>query len=317
MERGEPMVDRRHLLRLAAALPLLHSMPTLAQDEGASLVDKLANFWPVYDDTRHIEDRVHALRDGFFAPERSLFRAADINISVARLEAWLPDFDKIADDVRHLHGRFAAAWARHQAHFEKAFPDFLPDAAPVYVMLSLGDFDAHLEPRKGRLPLYLGLDGIVQYHGANADLAVLLDHESFHLYQGQANPKLSLDRRPPLFATLWLEGTAIWVSELLNPQVKSLAVLLNDIPLARAQPDVIRRAASALLERLDSRSDKDADRFFGAGYEGKEPARIGYLLGLQIARGLSGRYTPPALARIDRMRARELCAEGLRAIIKR
>ena len=309
------LIDRRSLLRTGAMLSVLQAMPALAQAT-PSPIDRLAAFWPVYDDTRHIEDRVHALRDGYFGPEHKLYRSAGINISIARLEAWIDDFDKIAEDVRRLYHRFDSAWNRHQAHFEKAFPDFRTDTAPVYQMLSLGDFDAHLEPSKGQLPLFIGVDGIVQYHGPNADLAVLLDHESFHLYQAQVNPKLSLDKVPPLFVTLWMEGTATWVSERLNPQANSLAVLLNDAPLAAAQPDVIRRAAGALLDRIDSKSDKDADRFFGAGYEGGEPARIGYLLGLRIARRLASRYDPGALARIDRAGVRALCIEGLQAITK-
>jgi len=307
-------IDRRSLLRLGASLPLLSAVPAWAQDD-SSTRDLLADFWPVYDDTRHIDDRVHAIRDGYFVPERKLYTSAGIITKFERLEVWLPEFDKIADDVRRLYQRFGASWTRHQAHFDKAFPDFRNDAAPVYLMLSLGDFDAHLEPSKGILPLYIGLDGIVQYHGADADLAVLLDHESYHLYQGQVNPALSLDPRPPLFVTLWMEGTATWVSEALNPQANSLAVLLNDGPLSAASPDMIRRAATALLDRLDSKSDKDADRFFGAGHEGPEPARIGYLLGLQIARGLGAHYTPAALARIDKPGVLALCATGLAKII--
>jgi hypothetical protein len=308
-------IDRRTILRLGAMLPLFSAISALAQSN-IGLIDRLAPFWPVYDDTRRTEDRVHAIRDEYFAPERALYRSADIVTKIERLEVWLADFDKIADDVRNLYRRFPAAWTRHQAHFAKAFPDFRSDVAPVYLMLSLGDFDAHLEPSKGKLPLFFGLDGIVQYHGANADLAVLLDHESYHLYQGQVNPELSLDRRPPLFVTLWMEGTATWVSEMLNPQANSLAVLLNDSALAAASPDIIRRSAGALLARLDSKSDKDADRFFGAGHEGPEPARIGYLLGLQIARRLASRYSPSAIAHLDGRTVHGLCSDGLTAIMK-
>lgn len=313
-----PVFDRRTIMRLLSATPIGLSLAGAAPDDVTEegLTDRLASFWPVYDHTRENEDRPGELRAGYFLPEKRLYTGAGITVSKLRIESWLPDFDKIADDVRRLHARFPAAWTRHGAHFDKAFPDFRVSAAPIYLMLSLGDFDAHLEPSKGVLPLFIGLDGIVQYHGANADLAVLLDHESYHLYQGQVNPELSLAKRPPLFITLWMEGTATWVSEVLNPQASALAVLLNDTALAAASSDAIRRAAQVLRDRLDSTSEKDEDRFFGAGYEGSEPARIGYLLGLQIARRLASRYSPAAMARLDGSVVRQLCAEGLTAIAR-
>ncbi len=314
-----PMIDRRGLLRLIAATPLLAAPAHAADDSDAGPasgpIDKLAAFWPVYDAAADAPDRAAILRAGYFRPEKRVYQAAGVTISHERLDAWLPDFDRQAAAVRRLHARFSVAYALHEVHFERAFPDFDRTTAPVYVMLSLGDFDAHLQPWHGRLPLFIGLDGIVEYHGAQADLAVLLDHESYHLYQGQQNPKLSLDEKPPLFVTLWMEGTATFVSELLNPQSNSLAVLLNDAPLAAATPDTIRRAAAALLDRLDSTREKDADRFFGAGYEGSEPARIGYLLGLMVARGLKSRYSPAALARLDGRTVRALCEQALETIV--
>ncbi|TZG25019.1 hypothetical protein [Sphingomonas montanisoli] len=312
-----PVLDRRAALRLIAASPIGLPLIAAAGDlASGGLTDRLAPFWPVYDYTRQNEDRVGELRAGYFLPEKKLYSGAGITVSKLRIDSWLSDFDGIAEDVRRLHARFPAAWARHAAHFDKVFPDFRVSTAPIYLMLSLGDFDAHLEPNKGVLPLFIGLDGIVQYHGAQADLAVLLDHESYHLYQGQVNPALALKSRPPLFITLWMEGTATRVSELLNPQANSLAVLLNDAALAAAAPDTIRRAAQVMIDRIDAVSEKDEDRFFGAGHEGPEPARIGYLLGLLIARRLTGRYSPAALARIDGPAVRELCLEGLTAIAR-
>jgi hypothetical protein len=315
--RGSPTLIRRDFLRMLAVAPLAAS--GFAGDAQLSaaigLVDKLASFWPVYDRAA-AGDRIDALRRGYFEPEARLYKSAGIVIKRERIDAWLPDFDKIANDVRRLHRRFAAAYATHEGHFEKAFPDFDRTTAPVYLMLSLGDFDAHLQPSKGRLPLFIGLDGIVQYHGADADLAVLLDHESYHLYQGQVNPQMSLDERPPLFFSLWLEGTATWVSQYLNPKASPLDILLSDKPLAAATPDAIRRAAAALLEKMDSEKDKDADRFFGAGYEGSEPARIGYLLGLKVAQQAAARYSPAGLARLDAGAVRDICETGLRAIAR-
>jgi len=244
-------------------------------------------FWRAYDAHSRdpIGDRAAALVDDYFQPEAELWRRAGMRPPNAQqVGTWLANFDPMADAVRALHTRLLGEYPHHIARFSAAFPDFDAAASPVYVMPSLYRFDAHLEPDGRRLPLFFGLDGIVRYHGADADLGVLMSHEIFHCYQAQRAPQLSLDPTPPLYAGVWLEGTATYASERLNPRASLLRVLLNDAKLLREAPPRAAQLAGELLARIDSTREADLGAFLAAGHRGAWPARTGYYLGLLAAR---------------------------------
>lgn len=183
-------------------------------------------------------------------------------------------------------------------------------------MPSLLNFDAHLEPDGHALPLFFGPDGIVYYHGAGADLGVLFSHEMFHCYQGQMNPSMCLDPKAPVFVSLWMEGTATYASERLDPDADQLHVLLDDRTLARTDPATLRRVAQALLQRIDATDDASQQMFFSTGDHGGDwPARVGYFVGLQIARRLGATLSLPQMAALPAPRVREVLVQGLREMV--
>ena len=274
----------------------------------------MPDFWRAYDAGREAPDRAAALIQAFFEPHAELYAGAGLKPTAARVGKWLAGFDPLAADVRRLTARFPALYAGHVRHFAAALPDFRPDQAPIYLMPSLFAFDGHLQPWRDRVPLFVGLDGVVRYHGAGADLSVFLDHEAFHLYQAQANPDLSLDPAPPIYASVWIEGAATYVSSRLNPGAALLHVLLDDAPLAQAGPGVIRTGARDLLERLDSTADADQLRFLSAGYAGPSPARLGYRLGFEIARRAARSLSLAEMARVGRKPLRDLMQRQLEVL---
>lgn len=276
-------------------------------------IDLMPDFWAAYARAGHGPDRVRLLREHFFQPHADVYAAADLKVDAGRIARWLPDFDAMAEDVRRIVAGFPQLYAGHATRFRNAFPDFDRARAPIYLMPSLSSFDGHLSPWGARLPLFIGADGLVRYHGATPDLAVFLDHESFHLYQSQIAPEAMMNPSPPVYASLWIEGVATYVSERLNPAAALLHVLLDDTRLADADAATKRAIAAAMLDALDSTSDEDASRFFSAGAKGPLPARGGYLVGLEVARRI-GRDMP--LAQLPRLQgaplrqrvARELAA---------
>jgi len=302
---------RRTLLLGGLCAPLAGLLPRRVHAADAEPHDLMPAFWAAYDSAATSNDRVAALEAGFFAPHRALYRDAGLDPTRERIARWLPAFDAIAGDVRRLGTTFPASYARHAQHFREYFPDFDRAHAPIYLLPSLFAFDGHLQPAGGRLPLFIGPDGIVRYHGAGADLSVFLDHESFHLYQAQVNPDLSLDEAPPVYVGLWIEGAATWVSERLNPGAPLLHVLLDDPALAAADAATLRGLAAAMLAALDSTADEEMTRFFSAGYSGPGPARGGYLVGLHVARAIGAHMPLAQVPRIPRAQLRGLVREEL------
>ncbi len=290
-------VSRRGVLVGAGALAL--GRPALAAASG--MADLMPEFWGVYDRSAALSapGRAEALSRDLFAPHRALFARAGIRKTdpdtVAR---WLAEIADIVPDMRRLHRRFAADYGAYVGRFTRAFPDFRKDAAPTILLPSLLRFDAHLEPSEGQLPLFFGLDGIVRYHGPGADLGVLFAHETFHCYQGQANPKAMLADHVPLYAGLWIEGGATWISERLNPGASPLNVLLDDKALLAATPAQVQAAARALLARFDSLDDADQAPFFDSGWKGPWPARMGYRIGLAASRNIGAAMSAERFARL-------------------
>lgn len=307
---------RRTLLLGGLCAPLASMLPGLARAADDAIADApprdlMPAFWAAYDAAANATDRAAALATAFFAPHHAIYRDAGLNPTGERIARWLPAFDAIAGDVRRLGSTFPASYARHARRFREHFPDFDRARAPVYLMPSLFAFDGHLQPAGGRLPLFIGADGIVRYHGAGADLSVFLDHESFHLYQAQANPELSMDEAPQVYTNLWIEGTATWVSERLNPGASLLHVLLDDPVLAAADATTLQRLAADMFAVLDSTADADLARFFSAGHDGPGPARGGYLVGLHVVRAIGAHMPLAQLPRIPRTQLRGLVSDEL------
>jgi hypothetical protein len=329
VERQERIQDatRRSLLKGAAALlaagvavrsPAAEGGGDAREIAGALVDDRMPAFWRVYDTTRTlpVAERAQRLVDGFFKPEQALYRRAGMKErtpdSVAR---WLAAFDGIAPAVRQVHAQMPGTLRSNIAKFRAALPDFDAASSPVFVLPSQFNFDAHLEPDGATMPLFFGPDGIVRLHGAGADLGVLFAHEIFHCYQGQRNPSMALDPKPPAFANLWIEGVATWASEQLNPGASLLHVLLDDETLLHEGPRTAPRVAAALLEHLDTTDDAFIGSLFTTGAHGPDwPARAGYYVGWLASRRIGRELTLGQMAALPTPQVRERLVAQLQEI---
>jgi hypothetical protein len=290
------------------------SRPFDASNGQDRFLDLMPDFWAVYD--RHLDEDLSArsarLLDGFFRAHDDVYRLAGIQVRPQDVAGWLPGFDGRAEAARLVHRRFTRDYAAHLGRFRSEIVDFDGRASPVTLLPSLMHFDAHLQPDGPRLPLFFGPDAIVYYHGADADLAVLFSHELFHCYQGQKNPAMCLDPAAPLYASLWMEGTATYASERLNPGASPLHVLLDDPALADADKSSLRAAAQAMLSRLDARDEATQSLFFETGHHGDGwPPRAGYAVGLQVARSLGATMSLSQMAALRAQQVREVLAHAL------
>lgn len=276
---------------------LAASMARQAFGQQTGATDLMPSFWPIYDSGRSepVEARARALIPGYFQPHLAIHQGA--GIGRVDLVRWLAIFDPIADDVRRLSTSFPRTWRDQVERFRRHLPDAASDA-PVTILLSFLNFDGRVRLWRGRLALFVGLDGVVHIHGRDADLAILLDHECFHLYHHQVNPSLILPGGDTIWLGIWKEGLAVHACGVLNPGISRQRMLLGDRDLAALTPELLRRIARELPPVLAATDGRTRARYLSYGYRGDIPARSGYALGLTVAERVARGRELAELARI-------------------
>ena len=308
-EPMQSLIARRGVFTLAG---LACARTARAQD--AAPTDLMPAFWAVFDGHRATGDDAlaRAIRDAFFLPHIAAYREA--GIGRVDFGQWLMAFAPLAPATRSLSLALPALWQAHVARFAEALPDAAP--APVALLPSFFWFDARVRVLPSGPALFLAPDGVVRVHGAAADIAILLVHESFHLYHHQVNVTLLLRGGDPLWLGIWKEGLAVHACAVLRPDATRRDVLLGDASLAGIEADVLRRIAAEVLPLLGTTSGEARARYLNYGYRGDIPARSGYALGFAVAarvaaeRGLG----LPALARVPMTEAEILLREALAAL---
>jgi hypothetical protein len=199
---------------------------------------------------------------------------------------------------------------------DSADPILSTPAAGVTLLPSFFWFDARVRIIPSGPALFVGLDGVVRVHGENADLAILLDHESFHLYHHQVNASLLLPGGDPLWLGIWKEGLAVHACAVLRPGASRKEVLLGDANLAAIDAALLRRVAGEVLPVLGASTGEARARYLSYGYRGDIPARSGYVLGLEIAARVAARrgLGLPALARLPASEVEIILREEVAAL---
>ena len=303
-----PRLRRRRML-LGMAGTCCPGLPAAASS-CAGLEDLMPAFWAAYDRDAGGEPlaRERVLVADYFTPQIETYRGAAVGrVDLGR---WLARFDHVAADVRRLSGRFAALWCARLAHFRTVLADGAEEV-PAVAFVSFLYFDAATRLWRGRVTLFFGLDMIVMLHGEA--VMPLLDHERFHLYHHEVNPSLILPGGDPLWLGIWKEGLAVHATAVLEPTATRRAVFLGDEALAAAGPDLFRRIAAELPDRLHETGSQHRSRYLSYGYRGDIPARSGYALGYAIVervaqgRGLAELARIPA-AEVEAIVRREVAA---------
>lgn len=209
-----------------------------------------------------------------FGDQRDFVRG----IMMKKLESWPADR---AAAVR-VADNFASMFAPAVRDFERAVGP-LPADEPIYLVMSLGEFDGGSRTIAGREYLFFAADGIAQYQGQN-NPRTFLHHELFHLYH---SPRFGDCKG--LWCSLWQEGLAVHASAVLNPGA-------TDAELGLVLPEPIRpkveankaEAACAMIARLDSEGWDNYGPIFSGGkpLSPNLPSRFGYLLGQWVATDL-------------------------------
>ncbi|MBS0480979.1 MAG: hypothetical protein JSR96_02300 [Proteobacteria bacterium] len=274
------------------------------------LPDMLTEFWRIWARAKRSGDTAEYIFRHYVAANKAIYAGAQVTIAQDQVRQWLPDFIKLEGQVREVSRRIPPAYRGHEAGFKSVFSDFEPARSRTVFLISFGSFDGRSMTWDGVPSVFFGADMIAKLYGPKADLKVLFDHESFHVYHAQANPEFNDTGEPTLYQALWAEGLATYLSERLNPGA-SLADILLDKTLASAPAGEIGKAAREILPILESREQADYARFFFADQTGIAYSRMGYLLGLAVARAIGAGQQLPALARRNGVELKQAVKEQL------
>jgi hypothetical protein len=201
------------------------------------------------------------------------------------LATYLEALPRYLSPIRTVHEQLRKADGSVEQAFAELFPDLDRSRLKVYLMLSLFRFDGKV-PDDNPHVLLLGVDGIARFHGTSFPVRVLLSHELFHLYHFQVNPVPKPVSELPLYRQVWQEGLATYVSAQLNPNAPLEDILL-DPRLAREGPTLIPTFARRILPQLETADDSIAAEYLSYRRNSESPPRMGYLIGLEIAKSLA------------------------------
>jgi len=200
------------------------------------------------------------------------------------------------DDVLATGRTITADYARIEATFRKAFPDYRCET-PITFGVSLYMFDGNLTSDiPGKSQMRFGVEMISLLHPAR-ELPAFFHHELFHIYQAQQiGADMPSDATQPVSWALWSEGLATYVSWKLNPTLTASEIfwIPRDME-AQLQPKL---AEAARLMRADLDGHEGYSRWFmGSSNPPGLPIRSGYYLGYLMAKQLD-RGDLAALARM-------------------
>ena len=303
-------LKRRTLITGAVGLGLFCDGAVRASDRPSEprpgVHDLTPDFWRFYDAdvaTPDVMARARNLGRQVFAANADIYAAARLGAGDhgptqdATVAEWLGRFDPLAPAVRSVSQMLPEAWQAHEQRFKAHFAAYRAKP-PVYILMSLFQFDISGRSWRGRECVFVGVDGLVKLDGEQPDLATLLDREAFQIYQAQVNPDLQrAAKSPPLWLQVWRAGLATYTSATLNPKASPADVLMS-ADLAAASLDDRRAWAASLLPLLDTAGGPGAARFLTPGDPGDIPARSGYLLGAILAERAGRSLSLDQLARL-------------------
>jgi len=285
-------------LLLVFLLSLQWLVPASAATD-CTVVDLMPPFWQALAG----KDPAAQMRTAVIDPHPELYNDNYVRLPTAAKWEDKLAHEKTYDQAHRLEVTaaeqyLAANVPRYMQEFRQTFPDYRCDFT-FYIAPSFGSMDGAAATVNGQHRIIFAPDVIPRLHKLN-ELKVLIDHETFHIYQHQVTGVFGATEEviPTMEEALWGEGLATFVSWRMNPAVSlDVALLQPGIPEgARAHMPAI---ATELLTHLEERDESTYARYFEAGKPPDGyPPRAGYYVGVLIAQNLSKRYTLRQLAHL-------------------
>lgn len=221
---------------------------------------------------------------------------------------FLASYPQQRDAIAEVSRRFAAMFDPAVADFERQIGP-LPLDTPVFLMISMGEFDGSTRMFGQSEHLLFGADMIARLHKGNA--RPFVQHELFHIYHNQ-----KLGGCYALYCVLWTEGLATYAALSLNPDASDDELLLTIPEPIRPVVEANRREAICVtLQQLDSRNLTTVSAFFAyPRLNERLPPRFGYLIGLWVAQELSKEHSLAEMTNWTGLQSRAKVEEALRSL---
>lgn len=231
-----------------------------------------------------------------FGSRQKLFERAERLFDPARMPKFEGSRRITLDDVLATGRSITADYARIEATFRKAFPDYRCET-PITFGISLYMFDGNqASDTPGKPRMRFGVEMISLLHPAR-ELPPFFQHELFHIYQAQQmGADVPSDETQPVSWALWGEGLATYVSWKLNPTLTAPEIFWIPRDMEAQMQPKLADAARLMLADLDGH--EGYNRWFTGGENPPGlPSRSGYYLGYLMAKQLD-RGDLAALARM-------------------
>jgi len=281
--------------RTAAALP--------------STLDVMPAFFSAYDADREkpMEQRVADFRAQVVKPHADAFVRVG-PLDDAAIALYLHAVSPSIEAMR----RYAAAMPQRVTdegqRFAKRYPDYAPPQRIVF-MPSLFHFNGQIRFHPdATLEVALGIDTIARNATNDAQLALEIDHELFHVYHAERQIALAKNlfaSGVPVWFETWAEGLAAYGSAEMNPPLDRAAALGSE-SLSNATAQTRRALACLVREHFDEPDPSDALSLFSGGSSPPDlPDRGAYLVGYVAAQHLAESRSTTELAALhdDALRA--------------
>jgi hypothetical protein len=226
----------------------------------------------------------------------------DDNLKVYLHEAAVhePEMRKLSDEFPTL---LSGCWS--QLH--SRLPRLKGDVTIYLVPAPLDTVGGCVRPVGARDVVVFGSEVMARRRTSLLRFNVFADHELFHLYHIKVNPEMRSatagyftgERAAPgakLYQMMWLEGLAVYTSQVLNPHATINEAWVSSDPPGEVEAR-LQQLRTLALKELDS-TDKGLirDLVFSGNKERGIPNGTGYYLGMVVAKRLASRYRLEELA---------------------
>lgn len=282
----------------------------------ARFVDLTDDYARLYDasEGRAPEERARFVREGMAASLPDFYTPEFRGVEQARIDRFFAkylaeSYPAEREAIAGVATRFGEMMAPGLADFEARVGPLPPDV-PVYLIVSMGEFDGATRELGGRTFLLFGADMIASLHKGN-DPKPLVQHELFHIYHQQ-----HFSNCGAMWCSLWVEGLATYAAQELNPGASDSELLLTVPEPIRPQVEANRdEAVCAVVERLDSQDDEARSALFSfKRMSANLPPRFGYLVGSWVAADLGRGRSIAQLASLEGNPLRSEIEKSLRSM---